>query len=344
MTSESNQSAGDGIYIGSLFEFLDEEPDTGTERRFEELLDQLKHKTETIQARWNKTNYFHFETLFPGYDWIANTVYGVPILLAREERVLFERYFDTGDIAIRNLLVCYYLKLVISIVKHFSRPVLEYEKFLDFDDLFQEGVLGLLEAVDRFDLSTGYRFTTYAHWWIRQKIQASLSGYFVVRVPVNRQDMDSNIKQKIARIEQKLGRSLSAEELSQKLDIKEGDAERILFNYASRSSYIDVLNLSENEMDVIVTDETWHLGDTFDLFTETYRKQELLNILQEILDNREIEIVKAYYGFLGDGGRTLEDIGTSLRLTRERVRQILKKALGKLERHLSRNPLLKIPN
>jgi len=343
MTPESNQSAGDGIYIGSLFDFLDEQPDTGVERRLDELLEKLKQKKKSIRSRWKKKNRFYFETLFINYDWIADDIYGEPVLSAHEERSLFENYFSSKDINLRNTIVCCYLKLVMSNVRHFSFPILDYEDFIGLDDLFQEGVLGLIEAVDRFDVNTGNRFATYAHWWIRQKIHAALSEVTVVRVPINRQDLDAKAKGKMQKFEQVLGRFATAREFAQYMDMKEEDAVRILFKYDLESSHIEVVDFSEDKINEF-TDGTWQFGDSFDLFTETHRKQELLNILHEILDNREIEIVKAYYGFLGDDGRTLEDIGTSLKLTRERVRQILKKALGKLERHLSRNPLLNIPN
>ena len=184
-----------GIYIESLFEFLDQQPDTRKEQRFEKIVENLKKDKKAAQNQWEKAMSFFFESLFPRLPWLPSEIYGEPILSAHEERILVENYQATNDVDIRNLIICCYLKFVIPIVRNYSRPDLDSEYLLDFDDLFQEGVLGLITAIERYKIKKGYRFSTYAWWWVRQRILTALENNKTIKMPSNRFTLFNSISQ-----------------------------------------------------------------------------------------------------------------------------------------------------
>ena len=340
------KNSDSGIYIESLFEFLDQQHDTRKEQRFEKIVENLKKDKIVTQNQWEKAMRFFFESLFPRLPWLPSEIYGEPILSAHEERILVENYQATNDVDIRNLIICCYLKFVVRIVRNYSRPDLDSESLLDFDDLFQEGVLGLITAIERFKIKKGYRFSTYAWWWVRQRILTALENNRVIRLPVSRIDLLHNI----SKISRELWQSNEAEPRPEAVAKKLGVS----------------VNVVQDTL--ILTRDIWSLDvplDTpLDAFPHEYNNYSLLHTLpdqmqkvpdEEIvedsvrkqvkrvlksLDAREAEIIRLYFGFDDKEPLTLEEIGIRFKLTRERVRQIKEKALRRL-RHPRRRSQLK---
>ncbi len=254
-------------------------------------------------------------------------------LITAEEEVELARRIKSGDEKALDKLVKANLRFVVSVAKQYQN------QGLSLPDLINEGNLGLIKAAQRFDETRGFKFISYAVWWIRQSIlQALAEQSRLVRLPLNQVGSLNKIKKATSRLEQEFERPPSVEEIAQKLDIPEhklDKAMRITTRYVSMDAPI-----AEDEdtkfLDVFVSDD-FPRTDT-NLMRESLNKeiQRSLSTLTE----KERDVINLYYGIGMNHGLTLDEIGAKFNLTRERVRQIKEKAIRRLK-HTSRSKLLK---
>lgn len=250
-----------------------------------------------------------------------------PLLDKEEEARLAKRIRD-GDQEAVDTLVRANLRFVVSVARKYGN------QGVPLADLINEGNLGLIRAAHRFDETRGIKFITYAVWWIRQALLQALADQSrVVRVPINRAGALHKIGRRRAAMIQEHGREPTAEELATELDMSEAEVEKTL---ALAQSHLSL------EAPVAPGDDTRLLDYLPDQFSrrpdeETFEKAltETINATLSTLKEREAAILRLYYGLDGDEPKTLEQIGRVMGITRERVRQIKEKALGRL-RHASR--------
>lgn len=254
-------------------------------------------------------------------------------LITAEEEVELARRIKSGDDRALDKLVKANLRFVVSVAKQYQN------QGLSLPDLINEGNLGLIKAAQRFDETRGFKFISYAVWWIRQSIlQALAEQSRLVRLPLNQVGSLNKIKKATSRLEQEFERPPSVEEIAKKLDIPEhklDKAMRITTRYVSMDAPI-----AEDEdtkfLDVFVSDDTPRTDNN--LMRESLNKeiQRSLSTLTE----KERDVINLYYGIGMNHGLTLDEIGAKFNLTRERVRQIKEKAIRRLK-HTSRSKLLK---
>jgi RNA polymerase primary sigma factor len=254
-------------------------------------------------------------------------------LITAEEEVELARRIKSGDDKALDKLVKANLRFVVSVAKQYQN------QGLSLPDLINEGNLGLIKAAQRFDETRGFKFISYAVWWIRQSIlQALAEQSRLVRLPLNQVGSLNKIKKATSRLEQEFERPPSVEEIAKKLDIPEhklDKAMRITTRYVSMDAPI-----AEDEdtkfLDVFVSDDTPRTDNN--LMRESLNK-EIQRSLSTLTD-KERDVINLYYGIGMNHGLTLDEIGAKFNLTRERVRQIKEKAIRRLK-HTSRSKLLK---
>jgi RNA polymerase primary sigma factor len=266
-----------------------------------------------------------------GYDSIQMYLREIgqyPLLNAHEERVLAKRIVE-GDDEARNLLARANLRLVVSIAKKYVGRSPD----LTLLDLIQEGNLGLFKAVDKFDFTKGFKFSTYATWWIRQAITRALADQSrTIRIPVHMVETMAKYKQVSRRLAQDLGRDPMPEEIATEMQV---EVEKI---YQIEKISQDTISL---ELPVGDDDDRSRLSDFISDDKITSPDQEvahsiLTDQITEILDTlseKERKILEMRHGLLDGTYHTLEEVGKEFGVTRERIRQIEAKALEKIRQH-----------
>jgi RNA polymerase primary sigma factor len=254
-------------------------------------------------------------------------------LITADEEVKLARRIKQGDQVALEKLTKANLRFVVSVAKQYQN------QGLSLPDLINEGNLGLIKAAKRFDETRGFKFISYAVWWIRQSIMQALAEQSrIVRLPINQLGSVNKIKKAFAVLEQKYEREPNASELSEELDVPEESVNNTI-KISGKHVSMDAPFVTGEEhslLDVLENPDSPHADRL--LMTESLRQE--INRSLSTLSQRESDVVKLFYGIDCSHSYTLEEIGAKFDLTKERVRQIKEKAIRRL-RHNSRSKLLK---
>jgi RNA polymerase primary sigma factor len=256
-------------------------------------------------------------------------------LITADEEVELAKRIKAGDRAALERLTKANLRFVVSVSKQYQN------QGLSLPDLINEGNLGLIKAAERFDETRGFKFISYAVWWIRQSIlQALAEQARIVRLPLNKIGTINKINRAFSELEQKLERPPSADELAELLECSPEEVKQSLANNGRHISMdaplIEGDESSSSMYDVLLNDSL--PGPEKELVVESLRKD--IERSLSTLTPREGDVIRLYYGQNGKHPLTLEEIGERFDLTRERVRQIKEKAIRRLK-HTSRSRMLK---
>jgi len=254
-------------------------------------------------------------------------------LLTMEQEIILAKKIKKGDQAALELLTKANLRFVVSVAKQYQN------QGLSLGDLINEGNLGLIKAAKRFDETRGFKFISYAVWWIRQSIlQALAEQSRIVRLPLNRVGALNKIGKAYSNLEQEFEREPSASEIANELEM---DISEIADNLRLSGRHISVdapfAQGDNNSLLDVIENEHQPEPDN-SLMTESLKSE--IDRALSTLSERESEVVKLYFGLKKEHSLTLEEIGDRFNLTRERVRQIKEKAIRRL-RHASRSKNLR---
>ena len=251
----------------------------------------------------------------------------IPLLTFEQEQELGAQ-MAAGSESARNTLIESNLRLVVSIAKRYTG-----RSKMSFLDLVQEGTIGLIRATEKFDYTMGYKFSTYATYWIRQSLSKAVAEQSrTIRVPMHVIEALSKLNAVSRKLYQELEREPTAKEIAAQLQMDEAKVKELL-NIVKEPTSLDTTLTDDDETTVgdLVADES------VEDFNTSIFQEEVAKTIQEVLltlDPREQEVITMRYGLKGTKARTLEEIGNHFNLTKERIRQIEEKALRKL-----RNPI-----
>ena len=258
----------------------------------------------------------------------------VPLLNAEQEKEIAQRIV-AGDGEAKDELITANLRLVVAIAKKYVG------RGLQFLDLIQEGNLGLVKAVDKFDYTKGFKFSTYATWWIRQAITRAIADQArTIRIPVHMVETINKLTRVQRQLVQELGREPNSEEIAEKMG-----------NGITPEKVREIQKIALDPVSLetpIGEEDDSHLGDFIEdkqvLSPDEYATKELLkdeiNEVLSLLNERERKVLQLRFGLIDGRQRTLEEVGKEFNVTRERIRQIEAKALRKLK-HPTRSKRLK---
>ncbi len=254
-------------------------------------------------------------------------------LIKAEEEVKLAKRIKLGDQTALEKLTKANLRFVVSVAKQYQN------QGLSLSDLINEGNIGLIKAAKRFDETRGFKFISYAVWWIRQAIlQALAEQSRIVRLPLNRVGTLHKIGKVSSSLQQQYGREPSANEIAKKLELSEGEVSDTLKISNSHLSLDAPFSVSEDNSLIDILEDEMQESPDESLLSDSLRVE-----IEKALDSltpREAEVINLYFGLNHEKPLTLEEIGTRFSLTRERVRQIKEKAIRRL-RHASRSKALR---
>lgn len=249
---------------------------------------------------------------------------GKEVLINAEEEVELARLIKKGDHIALNKLISANLRFVVSVSKQYQN------QGLSLPDLINEGNLGLIKAAQRFDETRGFKFISYAVWWIRQSIlQALAEQARIVRLPLNKIGSMNRINRTFAKLEQQFEREPSVNEIAQILEMAPDDVKESLKSSGRHISMDAPLNTDDDSTlyDVMLSKDS--PAPDKGLLNDSLRKE--IERALSTLTMREAHVIRLYYGLNNNPPHTLEEIGITLSLTRERVRQIKEKAIKRLK-------------
>jgi len=265
-------------------------------------------------------------------DKYLNDISKIGMLTADDEAVL-ARKIREGDKEALETLTKSNLRFVVSVAKQYQN------QGLSLSDLINEGNVGLMKAAKRFDETRGFKFISYAVWWIRQSILQAIVEYSrIVRLPLNKVGSYNKVNEAYISLVQEYEREPSNEELAELLDVKVKDVQTMMKSNRRHVSFDEPVGGEEGDatiLDLMIFKD--QMDPEGDLMEESLKGEvkEGLNILSP----REVEVLSTYFGLNGHKSLTLEEIGDLYGLTRERVRQIKERAIRRLRKSVNRNAL-----
>lgn len=254
-----------------------------------------------------------------------NEIGQIPLLSEEEEKILGEKS-AAGDAEARQRLAEGNLRLVVSLAKHYTG------RGVAIMDLIQEGNMGLMHAAEKYDHTKENRFSTYAAWWIKEAMQRAIDQQSrEIRVPVHVAENMKRVQKAARDLQQSLGRDATTAEIAQKLGDKTEEEVKDIISYLQNPVSLEspVGEDGESSLGDMVED---HSGQTPEEAMDILARQEEVRELLDTLTDRERQVVRMRYGLGEEKPQTLEEIGSALGVTRERVRQIEARAMEKLRR------------
>jgi len=248
-------------------------------------------------------------------------------LLTREEEIKLAKQIQKGSKAARRNMIRANLRLVVSIAKKYANCG------VPFLDLIEEGNIGLMKAVEKYDLSKGCKFSTYATWWIKQSIFRGLANLGkTIRVPMYMVEKISTFNKVVQEMTQALGRKPSDDDVAKELEITTKKVREMRDMMKNPSSLYSTIG-GDGESELIDVVEDIDAISPDDFVARAMMREDIMDILEQIPE-REAKVIVMRYGITDERPRTLEDIGAHLKITRERVRQIEDSAVRKLRKIL----------
>lgn len=254
-------------------------------------------------------------------------------MLSAEKEIELANRIAEGDQSAKNELVEANLRLVVSLARHYQGCGLSYQ------DLIQEGNIGLIKAAEKFDVSKGFRFSTYASWWIKQALSRAIADQSrTIRIPVHMTENINKFKKAERELLSQLNREPKIKEIADAMGISEKQAKEIQ-SYIVEPTSLDIQVGDDDDTTIGSFVEDTHFVNPESAYIKE-SNGDVVNAVLDTLSDREANILRLRFGIGGKKAMTLEEVGKEYGLTRERIRQIEAKALRKL-RHPSRANILK---
>lgn len=254
-------------------------------------------------------------------------------MLSADEEIKLANRIAEGDQTAKNELVEANLRLVVSLARHYQGCGLSYQ------DLIQEGNIGLIKAAEKFDVSKGFRFSTYASWWIKQALSRAIADQSrTIRIPVHMTENINKFKKTERELLSQLNREPKIKEIANAMGISEKQAKEIQ-SYIVEPTSLDIQVGDDDDTTIGSFIEDTHFVNPESAYIKE-SNGDIVNAVLDTLSDREANILRLRFGIGGKKAMTLEEVGKEYGLTRERIRQIEAKALRKL-RHPSRANILK---